>query len=500
MPVQATAVARVVGIDTHFKDLRGGAVQVLPQHIGILAQGASASAPYSLDPQRITSAADAAEIYGFGSPIHLIALELFPPTGGGVGSIPVTVFPLEDVYPGGLPASGQITPSGAAALVATYRARVAGIESAPFTLAVGDTVALICDKIVAAINAVLEMPVIAVDASTHVTLDAKWDGTTGNAIHVELLDARDRTPSADVTFAVVQPTGGAADPDPTTALEGLGSVWVTMIVNGLGPTNTTALNALQTKGEARWDQLVRRPFVAFVGNPETSPVTATTVTAVRKTDRVNCQLVSPSSVHLPLQIAAAQVREIAKVANDNPPTDYGSRKVTTLLPGADGDQWDWAERDLAVKAGSSTIEIKNGLVCVSDAVTMYHPDGEVPPAYRHVVDIVKLMNIIYNIDLEFNRPEWDGAPLIPDGQPTVNPNARTPSSAKAAVNAILDSLGLEAIISDPKGAKASTTANISSSNPKRLDVSTTVKLSGNANIISFDLNFGFFFGTPALAA
>jgi phage tail sheath gpL-like len=200
-----------------------------------------------------------------------------------------------------------------------------------------------------------------------------------------------------------------------------------------------------------------------------------------------------------VQIAAAQVREIAKVADDNPPTDYGSRKVTTLLPGAASLQWDYATRDAAVKAGCSTIEVKNGIVCLSDIVTMYHPDGEIPPAYRYVVDIIKIMTIIFNIDLEFSQPEWDGAPLIPDGQPTVNPNARRPSSAKAALFRIIDGLALEAIISNPAVAKAATVASINATNPKRLDVSTTVQLSGNTNIISIDLNFGFFFGGAAAA-
>lgn len=499
MPVDATAVARVVGIDTQFQDLRAGAVQYLPQHIGIIGQGATASAGYPLVPTRITSAAEAAAQFGFGSPIHLVALELFPPTGGGVGSIPVTVFPLVDDG-AGVPAAGSITPSGTAGAAATYRARIAGILSAPFTLAVGDTVATICDKIVAAINAVLDMPMIATDGTTDVELAAKWDGATGNDLTVEVLDSAGKVPSADITFTLSQPASGAADPSIAPALAMLGSTWVTLMVNTLGPTNTTALGLLAATGEGRWDKLVRRPFVAFVGNPEAAVNTATTTTDARKTDRVNSQLVSPGSVHLPLQIAAAQVREIAKVANNNPPTDYGSRRVTSLLPGADGVQWTYAQRDQAVKAGSSTIELKNGLVNISDVVTMYHPDGEVPPAYRHVVDIIKLMNIIYNVDLEFSQPAWDGAPLIPDDQPTVNPNARKPSSAKSALNRILDSLALEAIISDPAGAKASTIASINSQNPKRLDLRTTVKLSGNNNIISVDLNFGFFFGTPALVA
>jgi len=499
MAVDATAVARVVGIETTFRDLRGGAVQYLPQHIGIVGQGTTASAGYALTPYRITSAQQAAARYGFGSPIHLAALQLFPVTGNGVGTIPVTVYPVEE-DDAGAAAVGSITPSGAATGVASYRVRVAGILSAPFTTANGDTVATLCDKIVAAINGILEMPVIAADGSTDVDITCKWAGASGNDILVEVLDSTGAVPTTGLTFTVVQPASGAADPDIAPALAMLGSTWVTLIVNTLGPGNTDALDALNLVGEGRWGQLVRKPFVAFVGNAEADVNTATSFTSARAADRVNVQLVAPGSPSLPVTIAAAQVREIARVANNNPPTDYGSRQVRGLLPGADADQWNYAQRDQAVKAGSSTVEVKDGLINVSDVVTMYKPTGEVPPAYRFVVDIVKLMQIIFNLDLTFNTPAWDGAPLIPDGQPTVNPNARTPSSAKAAVCAVLDSLGLEAIISDPKAAKANTFASINSQNPKRLDVQTTVQLSGNVGVVSVDLFFGFYFGTPAIAA
>lgn len=497
MPVTASAVARVVGIDTHFKNLRGSSAQSLPQQIGILAQGATAAAGYSLLPRRITSAAEAASVYGFGSPIHLAALELFPPVGGGVGSIPVTVFPLNDDG-AGVAATGTITPAGAAPATATFYARISGILSSPVAIASGASVAVQVAAFVAAINAILQMPVLAVNNTTNVTLNAKWKGATGNEIKVEILDSN-LNPALGSLNTVVNPATGSADPVVTTALAGIGGDWITLLINSFHGTNTTVLDAIQVKGEARWDQQVRRPFVAICGNDEAVLATATGTTSTRKTDRVNCQVVSPGSVHLPVQIAAAQVREIAKVADDNPPTDYGSRKVTTLIPGPDSVQWDYATRDAAVKAGCSTIQVKNGVVCLSDIVTMYHPDGEIPPAYRYVVDIMKLMTVIYNVDLEFAQPEWDGAPLIPDGQPTVNPNARRPGSAKAALNRIIDGLALAAVISDPATAKAATTANINSQNPKRLDVSTTVQLSGNTNIISVDLNFGFFFGTAAAA-
>lgn len=497
MAVDASAIARVVGIETQFRDLRGGATQFLPQHIAIVGQGATASAGYSLDPYRITSAQAAATRYGFGSPIHLAALQLLPPTGGGVGTIPVTVYPLADDG-AGVAATGSITPSGAATAQGTYRVRVAGILSAPFTVANGDAVNIICDKIVAAVNAVLEMPVLAADGATDVDLTAKWDGESGNDLVVEVLDSTGTAPTSGLTFAIVQPAGGAADPDIAAALAKFGSTWVTLAVNALGPTNTDALDALSAAGEGRWGELLRRPFVAFTGSAEADVATATTVTAARSTDRVNAQVVAPGSVSLPVQIAAAQVREIAKVANDNPPTDYGARRVRGVLPGADGVQWDYAQRDQAVKAGSSTVEVKDGLVQISDVVTMYRPTGETPPAYRYVVDIIKLMQIIYNLDLEFSQAAWNGAPLIADGQPTANPNARKPSAAKAAVCAILDALALDAVITDPETAKANTTAAINSQNPKRLDVSTVVQLSGNTNIISVDLFFGFYFGAPTL--
>ena len=58
---------------------------------------------------------------------------------------------------------------------------------------------------------------------------------------------------------------------------------------------------------------------------------------------------------------------------------------------------------------------------------------------------------------------------------------------------MIDGLAENAIISDPEYSKAHTQAVINAQNPKRLDIMVPVKLSGNSNIISIDLNFGFYF-------
>jgi phage tail sheath gpL-like len=492
--IDASAVARVVGIKTIFRDLRGGGILFLPQRVAVVGQGSSASV-YSTTKQQVTSAGQAAALYGFGSPIHLAVLQLMPINGDGVGTIPVTIYPLVDDG-SGVVSTGDITPSGSATAASAYIVRINNIDSEQFVISVGDSVASIVTAATAAINATLEMPVIATDGTTEVAVVSKWKGTSANDIVIEIVGST----TLGVSFALTQPVGGLVNPDVSAAIAQVGDVWESMMLNCLDVADTTTLDKYSVFGEGRWGALVRKPIVVFTGNTATAVAAATAVSDARKTDRVNSQLVAPGSNDLPLITAARQLARIVKVANNNPPQDYGSQDATGLTPGADGVQWTFLDRDSAIKKGSSSIQVKDGVVNVSDVVTFYHPTGDPIPAYRYVVDIVKLQTIIFNLDLIFATKEWDGAPLIPDNQPTVNRSAKKPKSAVAAVCAMIDSLALNAFISDPETAKANTLAEISSQNPKRLDVSTTVQLSGNSNIISVDLNFGFFFGTPSVVA
>lgn len=496
--VDASAVARVVGIKTAFKDLRGGGILFLPQRVAVVGQGSSAST-YSTDKKQVTSSLEVAQTYGFGSPLHLAALQLLPANGDGVGTIPVTVYPLVDDG-SGVASAGDITPAGAQTVAASYTVRVNEIDSEQFVISVGDTVADIITAMTAAVNAVLEMPVIAVDAtpgtSTEMGLTSKWKGTSANDIIVEVIGST----TAGTTFGITQPVGGLVNPEIDAALAQVGNVWETMMLNCLDVADTAALTTYNTFGEGRWGALTRKPLVVFTGTTEADPATAIVLPESRKTERVNSQLVAPGSSELPLVVAARQLARIVKVANNNPPQDYGSQDASGLVPGTDGEQWTYPQRDLAVKGGSSTVEVKDGVINVADVVTFYHPTGDPTPAYRFVVDIVKLQNILFNLDLIFATTEWDGAPLIPDDQPTTNRAAKKPKTAVTAVASMLDSLGLNAIISDPETAKANTFAEIDSGNPKRLNVTTTVQLAGNANIISVDLNFGFFFGTSTVVA
>lgn len=487
--VDQSAVARVVGIKTDYINLRGG-VTLLPQRIAVVGQGSSAST-YSTTKSTVTSAAAVGATYGYGSPLHLACKQLLPANGDGVGTIPVTVFPLDDDG-SGVASVADITVLGPATANGTLTVSINNIS---VTISIADETENfdIIDAIVAAVNAELSMPVIATSLVDDVILTAKWAGASSNDIFVAVDNE-----TAGVTATITQATGGVVNPDVQDALDQIGNVWETLVLNCMDVADTTTLDTFQTFGEGRWGALTKKPLIVFSGSTESDRATATTLTDSRKDDRINSQLTFPGSDELPFVAAAGGLARIAKVANNTPANDYGSQSVSYIEGGTDGEQWLYADKDLAVKSGCSTTDIRDGVVTLSDTVTMYHPTGEEPPAYRYVCDIIKAMNVIFNLDLIFNTTDWDGKPLIPDDQPTSNSEARKPKAAKAAVASMIDSLGLEAIISDPETAKGTIQAGISSTNPKRLDVAMTIQLAGNANIISIDFNFGFYFGTQTV--
>ena len=584
MGIDATAVARGFGLETNFKDLAGGAVRNLPQRVAIIAQGQEGIS-YGTSKFLIDGGAkQIGDTLGYGSPAYHIARELFPVNGDGLGTIPVEMIPLAEP-PAAVASLASIVASGTTTGISAYRVKLGGVDSQQFVIDKGVVDAsLVHGRIVAAINAVLGMPMTAANLygtvtatpdggnvgdgtvtalavssgqqpragswslvctlggaaaefsltdsegdeiatgltdgaqvnvggldftitygagdfaegdsfvidvpSTQVDLTANWKGRTGDKISLQI---EEPAPSLGALFALTQPNGGAVDADVSDALLQIGDVWTTAIVTDVREDDETALDAFASWNEGRWGPLVHKPALVYRGSRRKTVSDVTAVTSLRTADRTNVQLIAPESPNMPWVIASAQLVRIATRANNNPPYDYGSQRVFTVEPGPDVFQFDYAQRDAAVKGGSSTIEIRDGVVNVSDVVTSWSPVGEEPPAYRFAVDVCKISNVIHQIALEFQGEKWDGRPLIPDGQATTNPDARTPSMAKGAMAAILDALGLAAIISDPTTAKKNTVCGIDGSNPKRLNITTTVQIAGAANIRSVDLNFGFFF-------
>lgn len=483
--ISPSRVASTYGALAIFQNLAPGGF-ALAQRLAIIAYGNTATT-FSLTKAQMFSGQQAGETYGFGSPIHTIVKQLLPSSGDGVGDVPVTIYPLAD---GTTASTIVVTPAGTPTSAGTYFVRVNNIDSASFQLAASATVAQATAAIDAAITATLDQPVTSVSTALIVTATAKWQGATGEDLVLSI-----EGPSLGMTFGIAPGVTGAGNaPIDATLLAQFGEIHETMIIQANGD-ETASLDALSAFGEGRWAAELSKPLVSFYASVETAVATAIVVPDARTTDRVNVQLSAPGSLDQPWAVSARMVARIVKVANGaSPASDYVRQEATGLTPGPDSTQWTSAERDTAVKAGTSTSEVRGGLVTVSDTVTMFHPVGDPTPAYRYVNDIVKLQQILNDTRIVFDSAVWIGAPLIPDGQATSNRSAKKPKMATAEISRLIDSWADRALISDPDAAKASIVTAIDGGNPRRLNVAFTVQLSGNANIISEDLNFGFFFG------
>jgi phage tail sheath gpL-like len=484
MALANSSRAAAVSIDTRYKNYNLGAVYFLQQRIAVLAQGADATS-YSLEKFEATTHQQVGDKLGFGSPAHLSARELLPDNGDGALGATVTIYPLENMQ-SALAADGAITPVGKQLKNAQYVVMAGGIKSNPFTAFKDEEPAAIIPKIVTAINGVLNMPIIAYDDTTSVKISAKTKGELGNDLKIKLFGIEQ-----GIVFTVTKMAGGLVNPSVITALDQVGGTWETIIVNTLGES---AHDHLQIFGEGRWGQLVHKPLFALSGTSEEDPNVLIAYADTRKDDRINGVIPCPGSLSANYLIAARAVARIAKQANQNPAAEYRGMRLDTIENGKDGEQWNYLQRDSAYKSGVSSTQLQDSTITLDNTLLFYHPDNNVNPEFIKVIYLIKLQNIIYNINLIFNTDEWKQAALIPDHEVSSNIAARKPSDAVAALFTLTDNLANNALIADRKFTKDNITAKIDPSNPNRVNTSFPVKLTGNWDIHSIDLLFGFYLG------
>lgn len=485
MSVDVSALSRVLGIDVTPRNFNVGSAVFLPQRIAIIGQGNS-NAQYTLDKYSVTTLGDVAEKYGYGSPIHLACRMLFPTNNDGIGGIPVTIYPLADKE-SSVAANGEITVTGNATEQKSVKIYIGGI-ACQFLVSKGDNADSVLTKIKTSIDSVLEMPVTTGEISdSKLPITAKWKGESGNQISIDISEAIVK----GLTFSMTKFANGALNPDVDTALNKIGEVWETFILNLLNYDDEDTLSKYRNFGEGRWNNLIRKPCLVANGcTDDFNTRTAITNGDAQITDRINFLITSVGSRELPFCIAARGLaKDIVSTANNNPPQNYKGY-LTQLEAGKDEEQEDYTVRNNAVKLGSSTnIKVGNTAV-LNDIVTFYHPANDDIGVYKYVCDLVKIMNVLFNCELIFASDEWKGVPLLPDSAVTENPTAKQPKNAKAALMTLADSLEKNAIISDKEFTKANITASIDKQNPKRINWTFPVKISGNVEIISGDIYVG----------
>lgn len=486
MSVSPSAISRVTGVAVKFKNFNTGNVQMLQQRLAVIGVG-NHGVTYTTEKYECQgNASEIGDKYGYGSPLYLAALQLFPLVGKGAG-FPVTFYPLAEGS-GAVQASGKIEIEGTATEAGSAKIVIGG-QKATIAIASGDTKTEIFAKIKDGIDGVLAMPVTAATGDNALTLTSKAAGEVGNLIKTRIECAVN-----GLTFTVTQLTGGVKDPDVTPALDKIGEIWETAILPCFDYKNTDRLDTTMLYCKGRIDDLEKKPVLCYWGCTD-DYATRTAVTDVRPDDWCNPLLVSVGSSELPYVVGAKfLVDDILTTANENPAQGYKG-KAEGLEAGDDSLQEDYNTRNASVMKGSST-NIKSGNVAeLNDVVTMYHPASEGKhPSRRYVVDIIKLMNIIYNVRLIMEADELKGAPLVEDSTVTSNKTAIQPKTVKTWFLNLAKNLADKAIIQDVETTKNGLEVAIDSENPKRLNVTFPVKLSGNVEVTSTDIYFGFYVG------
>lgn len=507
--IGAERVSRIVG----YKIKKGNFALTspnLPQKIYVLGTGNIANqATMPLEKREITSAKEAGDLYGYGSPIYQTMRILRPVNSDGVGAIPTVVFAQADA--GGATAAVapcDVTISTTATDSATHYAVINGrkeIDGKQFAYSVvkGDTDVIVIGKIVDAINAVLGSPVIAATVGTPVTsftLTTKYAGAHAAGLSVSF-DTNGK--DCGITYTVSAVTGGTGVVVLTNALAAIGNEWYTWLINPYGTAAFDTLEAYNgvpdpTNPTGRYQSIVMKPLISVWGSSEDdkADLIAITDAAARKSQVTHALAPAPLSKGQPWEAAANMVYLSAVTAQNSPHLDVCGQSYPDMpvpIDGQIGDMSDYNNRDYLAGRGSSTVDIIAGKYVVQDFVTTYHPDGEIPPQFRYCRNLMLDFNVKYGYYLLEQTFVVDKA-IAPSDQSINVTNVIKPKDWKQVIRSYADDLAGRALISDTDFTKNSITVGVSTVNPDRLETFFRYKRTGVARISSTDAEVGFAFG------
>lgn len=478
--------------------------QNLPQIIAVFGEANSASgnqARATTVKVEVTSAAEAGELFGYGSPIHSVMRILRPLSGDGVGGIPTIVFP--QVSDAGATATvREWTVVGTASKNATHTVIVNGRDNIDFkeysySVVAGDTPTVIAGKIKDAINAVTSAPCTAANTAGVVTITSKWEGATSAELSIVLSYEGD---AAGVTYTETDSTDGAGAVSLAASLAQFGEDHYTMVLNPYGVTHAATFEQFNglpnnTNPTGRYAGLIYKPFCAYFGsvlNGKTA-LAAITDDAARVAQVTNVLCPAPNSAGFTFEAAANVIALAAVVYQNNPNLDVNNLSYPDMpIPsnGDAGDMKDYNNRDFLVKKGCSTVVIRNGAYVIQDLVTTYHPDGEIPLQYAYP----RNLNLDWNVADAYRTLETiylKDKTLVADAQIVGVDGCIKPSEWKGIVYDLFDDLAEKALINEPSFSKSSMVVLISTTNPNRFETTFKYKRTGIARIESTTASAGF---------
>ena len=186
-----------------------------PYKLLVIGQKLTSGTHPKLSPVRITSADQAATLFGVGSMLHA----MFAAIKKANSYVETWAIATEDAS-SGQKASATVTLSGSTAKSGTLWLYVGGT---PVSCAVtaGEELDAVATRLAAAVNADVALPVTAQAAEKVVTLTCRWAGLTGNDLDLRLNVYGEDTPAGLVATCTAF-EGGTANPDVTDVIAAMG--------------------------------------------------------------------------------------------------------------------------------------------------------------------------------------------------------------------------------------------------------------------------------------
>ena len=507
-----TAISSAIGSERRsrvsgFKIKKGNfdnATPNLPQLIAVFGEANTVNQPgLSVTKREITSAQEAAELYGYGSPIHQQMRILRPISGEGVGGIPTIVFPqisTEDATP----SERTWTVTGTATKNATHYVVVNGrrsidFQNYAFNVVVGDSSLVIAQKMADAVNGVLSSPVVAFNELGNATFQTKWSGETSKGLKV-VIDNQNN--DAGLTYAETESINGSGSVNLADSLDQFGNNWYTIILNPYGVDEQVLTALEQFNGfpdsenpTGRYVGRVFKPFVALFGSTEADKNNLADITndSPRVNQVTNVLCPAPNSKGFDCEASANACVLFARTAQDTPELDVNAKSYPDMPVPDDlqiGDMANYDNRDFLVKKGCSTVILENGKYQIQDFVTTYHPEGETPLQYAYPRNLMIDWNVKDGYMILESKNVRDHV-LVLDSQVTDVSKSVKPKQWAAVLYDYFEDLAVRALLKDPDFSKQSLKVEVDENNPDRFNTFFRYRRTGVARIQSTDAEAGF---------
>jgi hypothetical protein len=454
--------------------------------------------------KQFTNANDVGIVYGFESPLHRMALKLFPEDNNGskvdtyfipvdspttnatkhtikvsiIGTTPnknfncylrfkELVFEAPADVVGKIATGYQLNPAKAPRKMDL---NIFNKVKIPFGIIKDNTNTEILNSLKNSIDEYINTPFIGefvtIDETTIFQLAAKWKGETSK-FEADFVDDNNEIITVDsygIAFSLEVSTAGVGAVNLTETLNQITEeLGITRIVSQFN--DTVNLDRLKNKCLSFRDGLICQWLLCYTGKAY------------------------PESEAIPKTVNIQQLIDFGNSRRDD--------AVNVIIAGDYGDlrPLSYSERDLLLKAGISNLEPKTtGGYVVGDLVTLYHPLGQQNPLFRYDRDITLIGNIGYDLKTVFNNSdEWKSVIIVDENLTTDNDSARSVKDIKATLDTRLRLYGKNAWIGDVDSAINNSTVQIDNLNPNRFNINPSFELSGVGRIFDIVNFVGFYF-------